>query len=190
MMQKSQLLDLPALPTLQDAAAIGAELEQAQAMNKLIEQRSRKAQFAGEAGDIERRARELTEAIDARDKVKADAIAKAKMPVPGLGFGQGIVTFNGIPFDQASTAEQLRVSVAIAMAANPKLRVLRIKEGSMLDQDGLALIAEMAATHDYQVWLEVVSSSGKVGITIDDGSVVAIDGEPVAGEPSESRSPW
>ena len=60
------------------------------------------------------------------------------MPVEGLGFGAGIVTFNGLPFDQASTAEQLRVSVAIAMAANPKLRVLRIKHGNDLDADNLA----------------------------------------------------
>jgi hypothetical protein len=44
------------------------------------------------------------------------------MPVEGLGFGDGLVTFNGIPLDQCSSAEQLRISLGIAMAANPKIR--------------------------------------------------------------------
>src|SRR3990167_8327172 len=105
---------------------------------------------------------------------------RAAMPVPGLGFGEGSVTFDGVPFDQAETSAQIRVGVAIAMAANPKLRVIRIKEGSFLDQDNLALIAEMARAHDYKVWLERVDTSGKVGVVIDDGQVVAVNGEPVA----------
>ena len=57
---------------------------------------------------------------------KRDALSKAKFPVAGLGFGDGCVTFNGIPLSQASSAEQIRVSMAIAMATNPKLRVIRI----------------------------------------------------------------
>jgi hypothetical protein len=74
------------------------------------------------------------------------------------------------------------VSVAIAMAANPKLRVIRIKEGSLLDPDGLALIGAMARDHDYQIWIERVDASGKVGIVIEDGQVIAVDGEPVKAE--------
>src|SRR3989304_5989668 len=123
---------------------------------------------------------ELTETMAARSRAKADAITTAAMPVPGLGFGEGSVTFDGVPFDQAETSAQIRVGVAIAMAANPKLRVIRIKEGSFLDPDNLALIAEMARAHDYQVWLERVDTSGKVGVVIDDGQVVAVNGEPVA----------
>jgi len=85
-----------------------------------------------------------------------------------------------VPFDQAETSAQIRVGVAIAMAANPKLRVIRIKEGSFLDQDNLALIAEMARAHDYQVWLETCHPSGGAAVVIEDGQVVAVNGEPVA----------
>ncbi len=181
--QEAELLNLPALPTLVDAEALRAELEQAQAANRLIEQRTRKEQLAGQAQALEDQARELTETMTAREQGKAAAIAKADMPVAGLGLGDGMVTFQGIPFDQASTAEQLRTSVAIAMAANPKLRVIRIKEGSMLDSDGLQLIADMAKAGDYQVWLERVDSTGKMGFFIEDGQVVAVDGEPVTEQP-------
>ena len=38
------------------------------------------------------------------------------------------VTFEGIPFKQTNTASQIRVSLAMAMALNPGLRVIRIAE--------------------------------------------------------------
>jgi hypothetical protein len=60
---------------------------------------------------------------------------------------------------------------AIAMAANPELRVLRIKDGSLLDENGLRLVAEMADAGDYQVWIEQVDTSGKVGIVMEDGAI-------------------
>lgn len=167
------------LPDPIDAEAIRTDLDVAERVNRGVEQRQRKAGLLAQAAEQEAAAKALTETMEARARAKADAIARAPMPVPGLGFGDGVVTLGGIPFDQASTAEQLRVSVAIAMAANPRLRVIRIKEGSLLDEDGVALIATMAREHDYQVWLEKVDTSGKVGIVIEDGAVVAVNGEPV-----------
>lgn len=111
---------------------------------------------------------------------KREQITAARFPVDGLSLSdEGVVTYDGIPFEQASSAEQLRVSVALAMAANPKLRVLRVKDGSLLDERSLALIASMAGDNDYQVWVERVSESGKVGIYLEDGAVAAIDGERV-----------
>ena len=166
------------LPEPVDVDAIRAEVERGQRVNRSIEQRAKKVALLEEAEQREEEARELTARMEAREQAKADAIATAAMPVEGLGFGDGIVTFGGLPFDQASTAEQLRVSVAIAMAANPKLKVLRIKEGSLLDADNVALIAEMAREHDYQVWLETVSSDGRPAIVIEDGSVKEIRGAP------------
>lgn len=114
----------------------------------------------------------LSQDIDSIDATKANALKNAAFPVPGLGFSEtGGVTFNGLPITQASSAEQLRVSVAIAMAMNPKLRVLRISDGSLLDKDSLALIDAMATAGDYQVWIEMVDDSGQVGVVIHDGFV-------------------
>ena len=105
------------------------------------------------------------------DKAKATALANAEFPVPGLGFDESGVTYQGIPFTQASSAEQIRVSLAMAMALNPKLRVIRIEDGSLLDADNLALIAEMASANDYQVWIERVADASGLGIIIEDGEV-------------------
>lgn len=114
-----------------------------------------------------------TEQIDALDKAKADGLAQAEMPVAGLGFDEHGVTFEGIPFKQTNTASQIRVSFAMAMALNPKLRVIRIAEGSLLDDDNMKLVADMAAAHDFQVWIESVGTGDGTGILIEDGVVAA-----------------
>lgn len=161
------------LPDPVDTAALREQIATADSINKGIDARERRDALIRDAEVAEGKSAELTTAMEGRTAKKLAAIAAANMPVPGLGLGDGVVLYNGIPLDQASGAEQLRVSVAIAMAANPKLRVLRIKEGSLLDDEGLAMLAEMATAADYQVWLERVDSSGKVGVVIEDGHVVA-----------------
>lgn len=115
----------------------------------------------------------LTSKLAEIDKVKADALAKAVFPVAGLGFDTDGVTYNGIPFSQASSAEQIRVSLAMAMAMNPELRVIRIMDGSLLDEDNLALIREMATANDFQVWIERVGKADEGAVIIEEGKVEA-----------------
>jgi DNA repair exonuclease SbcCD ATPase subunit len=168
---EARLADAPALPEAKDTEAIRRSITEAQERNRNAAKREQKKALATEALALEGQARALTEQMEARDKTKADAIRSAAMPVEGLGFGDRIVTYRGIPLAQASTAEQLRVSLGIAMAANPKIRVIRIQDGSLLDDDSMAAVAEMARENDYQVWIERVSTDGKVGILIEDGMV-------------------
>lgn len=114
---------------------------------------------------------EATATIADLDSRKAAALAAAKFPVPGLGFDESGVTYQGVPFSQASSAEQIRVSLAMAMALNPKLRVLRILDGSLLDADGLALIREQAEAGDFQLWVERVGDADEGAVIIEDGTV-------------------
>ena len=116
-------------------------------------------------------AEKLTFELARIDKTKAEGLAAARFPIPGLGFEDGGVSYQGVPFKQASSAEQLRVSLAMAIALNPSLRVIRIADGSLLDSDNLALIESMAREHDFQVWIEMVDDSGERGIVIEDGEV-------------------
>lgn len=167
------------LPEPVDVANLRLLLDAAKETNALLKNVSRRDELESEAFKLEAKSRELTFQIEAREQAKREAIMSAAMPVDGLGFGDGIVTFNGVPFDQASSAEQLRVSLSIAMAANPKLRVIRIQDGSLLDDESLEQIAVMAKGSDYQVWIERVDNTGKVGIIIEDG---AVQGAPVPAE--------
>ncbi len=115
---------------------------------------------------------ELTAKIDKIDEDKKKAVAESKFPVPGLSFDEdGGVTLDGLPFCQASSSQQLRVSVAIGLALNPKLRVLLVRDGSLLDPDSLKLLGQLAKEHDAQVWLERVSDGKEVTVVIEDGAV-------------------
>lgn len=112
----------------------------------------------------------LTERIQKIDQDRANLIASAPLPIPGLAFDDEGVVYNGVPFVQASAAERLKVSTAMAMALNPELKVICIRDASLLDSSSTAALHAMAAEHGYQLFLEVVGE-GEVGIIIEDGMV-------------------
>jgi hypothetical protein len=171
---------LPPLAEPIDVSSLHEQINEATKDNSRREQQQRQRAahqaVVNELSGAKAMSEALTEAMEDRARQKAEAIAAAKMPVPGLSFGDGTVLYNGFPLDQASSAEQLRVSFAMAIALNPKLRVALIRGGSLLDAESMAIISEMADAHDFQVWIEVVGDGSDVGIVIEDGSVVSVDG--------------
>jgi hypothetical protein len=66
------------------------------------------------------------------------------------------------------------------MASKPELRFLLIRDGSLLDDKGLAILEQMAHENDYQILMEKVDTSGKVGIFMEDGTIKAVNAEPDA----------
>lgn len=161
------------LPTVVDIGPLNKQLAEAGEVNRQVERARQKAMHNQTADKYEAESKAITERMEGREKQKSDAVAAAKMPVPGLGFGDGFVTMNDLPFEQASDAERLRVSVSIAMAANPKLRVIRVRDGSLLDPDALKLLGEMCNANDFQCWIETVAGNGKDAFVIEDGHVKA-----------------
>ena len=115
--------------------------------------------------------KELTGQIKDIDRKKEEALAESNLPVENLAFDEDGVTLGGIPFEQSSGAEQLKTSVAIGLAANPKLKVLLIKDGSLLDEDNLKLLGDMATEAKAQIWLERVGTGEEVSVIMEDGSI-------------------
>jgi recombinational DNA repair ATPase RecF len=135
-----------------------------------------------EVARLQRESTALTAQLERIKDTKDTALRQAKFPIEGLGFSEAGVTFNGLPFHQAASSQQLRISLAIAMALNPTLRVIRIPDGSLLDDENMEIIRSMAREKDYQIWIEVVGH--KVGIQIEDGLV---KGAPIP-EPETRRT--
>lgn len=168
---RDKLAAAEALPEPVETAEIRAEIERAREHNHTVDAALRRRELEDEAEKLEAQSAELTAAMQARAEQKAQAIADSSLPIDGLTFDAETVQLAGVPFEQASDAEQLRASVAIAAALNPELRVIRIRDGSLLDEESLKLVAEMAEAQDMQVWCERVDSSGRIGFVIDDGSL-------------------
>ena len=122
--------------------------------------------------DAQSRSEELDQKIKDFDLSRQAQLEAATFPLPGLSLDNGVVLYEGVPLNQVSTGQAIRVSFAIAMALNPSLKVIFIRNGSNLDSDGLRLIASLAEERDYQVWVERVDETGTVGIYLEDGTIV------------------
>jgi len=118
--------------------------------------------------------RALTKEIEAIDSKKTGALAAAKFPVDGMGFddeGRGI-TFGGVLLEQCGEAERIRVSTAVAMATNPRLQVVAIRDASLLDEESMQAVWDLTKARGYQLFLEVVDSDDPAAVLIEDGMVV------------------
>lgn len=172
---RARLAAAAALPEIVDVSATREMLNKANDINAAIAKREERAKLDAEAERLETEAAALTDAIDARALAKETAIAESDLPVEGLSFNDTGVLFNDLPYQQASHAERIKLSMALAMAANPKLRVIRINDGALLDSKSMAIIGKMAKDNDFQVWCEIVDESGKIGVVIEDGAVASVN---------------
>jgi len=117
----------------------------------------------------------MTAGLVSIDDEKKKQLSEANFPFPGLTFDEDGIMVNNIPFSQLSHAEGLKVSVSMAMALNPALRVILIKDGSLLDDNSMKIISDLAEENDFQVWIEIVANKfepGSSGIYIEDGAEV------------------
>ncbi len=156
---------------LPDIEAARARLNESEETNDKIRENAEHATATESLKESVAKADELTARIAEIDAAKVDAVTGAKFPVKGLSLTDEGVVFNGIPFEQASGAQQLRVSVAIGLAMNPKLPVLLVRDGSLLDEESLKLLGELAEEADAQVWVERVSEGDECSLIIEDGEV-------------------
>lgn len=154
-----------------DLEPIRQRVESSEEVNRRVARRKQRSELAGELKSTEEKSAKLTKAIDDRKAAAAKAVRDAKLPVDGLELTEDAVLLNGQPFNQGSDAEQLRVSIAVAGAMNPKLRVIRVRDGSLLDADSMAVLTKYAEDNDLQVWVETVSSGRETAVVIEDGRV-------------------
>lgn len=152
-----------------DLTAIQAQIDGAEETNRLVRKAQERGALSFQHEAAKGQANQLTAKLDQIAKTKADGLASAQFPVDGLGFTEEGVTYQGVPFKQASSAEQIRVSMAMAIALNPKLKVIRIQDGPLLDSESLAMVEEVAKEHDFQIWVELIEDA--------DGAYVIEDGE-------------
>lgn len=158
-----------------DTAAITSRMQQAEATNKLIRQNQKRQELLEKAKLADAAYKDKQTAIEKIEAEKVEILKSAKMPVEGLAVTDDGVLFNSNPISQASDGEKLRIGIALSMALNPTIKVLRITDGSLLDSDNLAAISKMVKDNDYQLWIERVSDDDTMGIYIEDGEIKAIE---------------
>jgi ABC-type dipeptide/oligopeptide/nickel transport system ATPase component len=170
-----------------DTAALRETIKNAESTNQQIREARIYREKVNTLKAEEAASEDLSDQLQSNARRKREAIQKAQYPIEGLSLSDEYVTYRGIPFEQLSGAETLKVSMAVAMAVNPKLRVIRIKDGSLLDSKNLAIIDQMAGENNFQIWMESVDESGEIGIVIEAGEVKTNNYDKAMGK-SESGS--
>lgn len=164
-----------ALAAVPDTAKLRDDLARANDINNQVAANARYVAIVGAQQEAETAALLLQAEIKQIDAEKIDQLRAATFPVKGLAFADDGLTFDGLPFDQASYAQQLRVAVAMGLALNPALKVLLIKHGNALDKASLQLLGELATEAGAQVWVEKVAETADgVSVFISDGHVEAV----------------
>lgn len=88
--------------------------------------------------------------------------------VPNLTIVDGELNLNGVTFQQASQAQRVAVSCAIAMRQKPALKLLRIDQGEQLDDETYMQVLKLADANSFQVICTAVSNESALRVRIVD----------------------
>lgn len=172
--EQLDVVDDPAVFDQADAAVKSAEtkLTEVRQWNAKVAQFEAEKKYRVAYAAAEKELNDVEQALEELAETRTKTIAAAKFPVKGLGLSEdGNPTFNGIPLEQCSSAENIRIGVAMAIAASPGMPVMLIRDGSLLDYASLNLVGEMAAEAGAQVWIERVGEGSECTVIIEDGEV-------------------
>lgn len=152
---------------------VNARIEKNDETNSKVRANQERTNLEVEISPLEIQSKSLTLEIEALDDERKRQLSEAKFPLKGLSFSDGGVTLNGIPFSQASAAETIVASAAIGIAMNPKLRVVLIRNASLIGPGAMKALKAWAEVEKVQILAEVVTAGEKA----DEATVVLSDGE-------------
>jgi len=158
--------DMPEVGNLQ------AEIEEINTHNDRVKLNQRVRQNLDSISNTQKLMNQKADEIKKLEQERFETIAKAKMPLDGLSFGDDGLLYDGLPFteEQLSTSKLIEVGIGIQMALNPALRIMKVKDGSLLDSEKLAAIKKAARDNDYQLFMEKVTDSKEIGFHIEEDS--------------------
>jgi len=129
---------------------------------------------------------ELTQEIEATRKEKMFLLESADLPYPGLSVENGILTYQGRPWDNMSGSDQLKISTAIVRKLNPECGFVLLDKLEQMDMDTLQEFGEWLEKEGLQAIATRVSTSGECSIIIEDGYVKGQEME----LPKETQKGW
>lgn len=156
-------------------AAARAETEAhnraARAAQRTAEDRQRalaeRERLAKTAAAKEAEAHALTERLEATAAERERTIAEAakSLPLP-LAIVDGAVVYDGVALRDLNTAARIKVDIAIAAAQGIKL--MPVRDASLLDDNGRREVEQMAADHGMQLISEIVKTGAPLTAIIED----------------------
>lgn len=154
----------------QAVVKLTAEIGEADTINRKVRANAARTALEQELAAKKTEAEKVTGIVEILQKERAEALAKAPFPVPGLAFTDGDITLDGIPFEQLNESRRWEISTAIGFALNPQ-GIMFMRTSGGLDSDSRERIRQRAKACGVQLFLEVVDDADDVQILIEDGTV-------------------
>ena len=159
------------MPEAPSSEALRSQIAEASTVNVQYEMQVQRDQDRTVLNEKQNEVNSAEERLNHYRAKRLEKLKNANLPIAGLTLTDNGLLFNGVPLEQASSAENLRVSAAIGIALNPELKVLLIRDGSLLDSNSLASLARMARDHQCQIWIERVGEGEECSVIIENGKV-------------------
>jgi energy-coupling factor transporter ATP-binding protein EcfA2 len=164
-----------AAPEIEDPAPLRAQIADLDRVNAAIRKQQDRDDLAKAIAVHEGTIDALEERMTAIRAEKREKLAAAKLPLPDLTItDDGVLLRAGTPFSQASTAAKAVTGTAIGMALNPNLRLIVIRDASLLDTENRETIDRLARENGFLVLMEIADTNAPVGIVIEDGTVAEV----------------
>lgn len=165
-----------------DIVAVKEKIAKADEINRKVRENAARDLLEDEVKKSRGDYQKLTDRLKEIQEERAEVVANAKWPMPGMELTEDGLLMDGLPFEQASTSQRIMASVKVGMALNPKLRLLVCQHGSDLDNATLDALDQAAKEHDFQLLIELVTRSKE---DEERCAVIIADGEVVGAEKSE-----
>ena len=174
--------------TLQDesTAELEESIRQVDEINRKVRANLDKEKAVEDAEAMTRDYDAMTAQIEAVRDERAKLLQGANLPLPDLTVEQGELLYKGKAWDCMSSSEQLRVSVAIVRAINPKCNFVLIDKTEAMDVDTMREFGEWLEKEGLQAICTRVGTDGACQIIIEDGTVV----EETNKQPAPAAAGW
>ena len=174
--------------TLQDesTAELEESIRQVDEINRKVRANLDKEKAVEDADAMTRDYDAMTAQIEAVRDERTKLLQDAHMPLPDLTVEQGELLYKGKAWDCMSSSEQLRVSVAIVRAINPKCNFVLIDKTEAMDVDTLREFGEWLEKEGLQAICTRVGTDGACQIIIEDGTIV----EETDKQPAPAAAGW
>lgn len=153
-------------------------IQQIDEINRKVRANLDKHKAEDDAKDYRRQYDELTVEIDALRTQKTGLLQSAELPLPGLTVEDGILKYNGFPWDGMSGSDQLKVATAIVRKLNPLCEFVLLDKLEQMDVDTLRDFSQWLEREGLQAIATRVSTGDECSIIIEDGNVLSHGADP------------
>jgi len=155
-----------------DTTEFSKKLEQADEINRQARKYAEYKKISIEVMQAKKKVEKRNDDLENLLKEREAIIANANLPFNGIEFDKNLgVVIKRIPFSEHSTAEKISIMAKIYAKQNPLLKVIYIKDGSLLDNETMKEIVEDQELGDYQFLIELVGETEN-SIIIREGVIV------------------